>query len=475
MRTLLLGFIVLVWWGCADDNPVAPAAPETHLSIERIDLSGPNRLNSSFRLSWYGTDRDGYVVGYEFTTDQVNWYFTTVRDSVFKFELDPGSDTTDIEFYIRALDNDGNKDETPAFLRIPLKNSPPVASFDVESFPADTTFGVCTFRWNYSDPDGDATVTAAFLKVNEGAWYELDRSARMVSLRSANPSVAGSGDADVFYNTSLRKEALPISGWNNGGSNTLYLKVVDLAGRESAIDTSSGFFNKRQTSDLLLINGQPPDVNARYRQTVKAVYPAGFDAVDFAQGNGRYQPIFWVPTFSLITELYDKLIFNTDQSLFANPLTGRSALLLEFAAPVMQNYTDGGGKSMVTTSFPPGFDPAEIRGAFPVDSLSLTSGQAVIEPDSFMYPVQGNYPKLQPTTLLLGADPFVPSIDSEPIYRAGLRAFGAWKGTDIVGAARKTDGKTRQVFFSVELYRFNKDESKLRELFDQILNKDFNW
>lgn len=472
---LLLGFFTLCGTGCKEDSPVMSSPPDTHLSLERIDLSGENRLNSSVRLSWYGTDRDGYVIGYEFTTDQITWYFTRSRDSVFKFELDPGSDTTDINFYIRSLDNDGNVDETPAHLRIPLKNSPPEVRFETETFRADTTFGVCTFRWFYSDPDGDATVVSAFLKVNDGDWYELNRSAAMVSLRSATPTVAGAGEAEVFYNTSLTKENNSISGWNNGGNNTLYLKVVDLAGRESKIDTSAVFFNKRQTSDLLLINGQPPAVNAQYRNLVGAVYPGGYDAVDFALNNGRYQPVFWVPTFSLLAELYDKILFNTDQALFVNPLTGRSALLLEFAAPVMQNYTDRGGKSMVTTSFPPGFDPAEIRGAFPVDSLSQTSGQAVIEPDSFIRPTAGVYPDLRPSTLMLGVDPFVPTIDSEPFYKAGLRAFGAWKGTDVVGAVRKEGGKTRQVFFSVELYRFDRDKNALQELFNKILNTDFNW
>lgn len=474
LLAMSMGFLCF-FGSCVDEEMVGEFPPDTFISIEKIDLTGEDRLNSSVRLSWYGTDKDGYVVGYEFSIDEENWFRTEKRDSVFKFSIAAGQDSADIDFHIRAIDNEGNVDATPAYLRVPLKNSPPVVDFETDSYPTDTTFGVLTFRWNYSDPDGDNTVTNAYLRVNEGTWYEIDRSQPMISLRSDNPQTAGSTNAQVFYQTDLN--ALPdlIDGWQNDGDNILYLKVVDIAGTESTIDTASVLYNKKQNSDLLLINGQPSNVNQAYREIVNAVYSNGYDAIDFADGNGKNQPVFWNPTFTLLTEMYDKLMFNTDQSLFANPLTGQSAILLEFAAPVMQNFTDGGGKSFVTTSFPPGFDPVDIRGAFPVDSLSQTSGQAVIETDSSIYSDQAGFPSLSPTSLLLGADPFVPTIDAKPIYKAQLKAFGAWKGTDIVGVIREENGNTKQVFFGVELYRFSKDPSALNSLFDKILNEEFNW
>jgi len=472
---LLIGLIPFFMNSCKEDQPVDPVPPDTFLSIEKIDLQGDNRLNSSVRLSWYGTDIDGYIIRYEYSTDEENWFPTTTRDSVFKFPIEAGKDSTDISFFIRSVDNDEQTDPSPAFLNIPLKNSPPTVEFEQETFPGDTSFGVITFRWSYDDPDGIQTVTNAYLKVNEGSWYELDRSQVLVSLRSKQPKSTSVVDAEVFYGTDLKAESTAIQGWNNKGENTFYLKVVDLAGSESGIDTSTIVFNKNQTSDLLLINGQPGNVNEIYRKLISKVYVDGYDAIDFASKAGENQPVFWNPTFSLLTEMYDKLLFNTDQSLFANRLTGQSANLLEFAAPVMQNYTDQGGKSFVTTSFPAGFDPVDIRGAFPVDSLSRTSGQAVIEPDSTAYPLDSEYPVLQPQNLVLGVDPFVPTIDSKPFYKAQLRKFGAWKGNDVIGATREEAGKTKQVFFSVELYRLNKDPQALEKLFDRVLNTDFNW
>ncbi|MFT5158183.1 MAG: hypothetical protein ACI83I_002747 [Bacteroidia bacterium] len=468
---------VLFFWGCKDDLVVENLPPDSHISIEKIDLHGQNRLNSSVYLSWYGTDRDGYVVGYEYSLDGTTWKFTERRDSVFRFSIDAGLDTSDISFYLRAIDDHGVKDPTPALLIIPLKNSPPEANFEEKSFPTDTAYSVVTFRWNYKDPDGNHTVTKAFLKVNEGEWFELDRSKILISLRAEDTKLLGTSKADLFYDTDLNKVG-SIDGFNNGGSNVFYLKVVDIAGTESKVDTSSNLFVKHQTSDLLLIGGQPAGINALYKNFVSKSY-GNVDAVDFADDQGQYQPIFWNPTFSLLTEKYDKLVFNCDQSLFTNRLSGQSGLLLEFAAQVLQNYTNKGGKSFISTSFPAGFDPSLIRGALPVDSLSRTSGQATVVNDSFIYSFQAGLPSLQPSNLVLGLDPFVKTADAFPYYFAQITRFGAWKGTNVVGVRRtnngKVDGKTNQVFFSTELHLYNKDQAKLQQLFNHVINTELNW
>ena len=116
--------------GCDKGSPLANIPPETSIFLTDIQLTGQNRLNSVVTMYWSGEDQDGYVTGYELSFDGTDWAFTTASDSTFSFVIPSGQDTVDIPFYVRAMDNDGDVDPEPAFLRIPLKNRPPVARFD---------------------------------------------------------------------------------------------------------------------------------------------------------------------------------------------------------------------------------------------------------------------------------------------------------------------------------------------------------
>ena len=39
--------------------------PKTYLTVNSINLPEDDRLNSQTRISWWGDDPDGYIVGYE--------------------------------------------------------------------------------------------------------------------------------------------------------------------------------------------------------------------------------------------------------------------------------------------------------------------------------------------------------------------------------------------------------------------------
>ncbi len=450
-------------------------SPDTIITPESINLSGDDRLNSVVFLSWYGTDGDGYVTGYDISLDNINWEFTTQNDSTFSFTLEAGSDTTDISFYVRAYDNNGLVDPTPAYLKVPLKNTPPVALFTEKGFPADSVNIVTTFRWTASDVDGNETITKAYLKANQGDWLEIDVNENLISLVPTNPSISGPTDAFVYYGSNSTPLALPLTGLVVGDTNTFYIKVVDFANAESEPDTSSTVFVKPKTSDVLFVTGLPSGPSNIYKSTLNQTI-SNFDEADYYLNGGKYQPGYWSPTFDHILSHYSTLIFVSDESSFTNSVNGRKDVLLEFAAPSIQYFSNNGGKSFIITSFTKGQDITGIASTLPIDSLSSAVGQARLVPDSTISsPLGSGFPSLQPTFIISGVSPFYMSTDAEEVYIGHLVKQGGWTGPSTVGARRIADGKIYQYFFSVQLYKLDQQLSDLQILFDQILNNDFNW
>jgi hypothetical protein len=473
----LISFVLLLGvMGCKRTLEKLPnQAPDTVITPESINLSGDDRLNSVVFLSWYGTDPDGYVTGYEISLDNQNWLLTTSNDSIFSFTLEPGSDTTDIEFYVRSIDNEGLIDASPAFLKVPLKNSAPVATFTEKSFPPDSVNIVTTFVWEASDVDGDETIIQAFIKANEGDWLEIDVNQKQISLVPTNSTTTGTTNALVYYGTSGNAIAENLTGLRLGDTNIFYVKVVDFANAESVADTSESVFIKPKTADVLYVSGLPDGPSNIYHGAITSS-ATGYDFANYYASGGEFQPRFWSPTFDLLLTHYSTLIFTSDESSFTNAVNGRKDVLLEFAAPSIQIFTNNGGKSLVVTSFAKGQDITGITSTLPIDSLSSSVGQARLFPDSaIVSSIGAGYPDLKPTNIISGLSPFYMSTNAEEVYNAQLTAQSGWTGPTTVGARRKVNGNIYQYFFSVQLYKLDQQISNLHQLFDQILNNDFNW
>lgn len=447
--------------------------PQTQIVLDAINLTGDDRLNSVVRLSWYGTDEDGFITGYELSLDGANWEYTTEQDSLFNFELQPGSDSTDITFFVRAIDNDDQRDPTPAELIVPLKNTPPIAEFQDESFPEDTTNLVLTFRWTASDNDGDESIVSASIKVNDGDWFPIDVNQNLISLVAADPTANGATEAFVYYGSSTTPEAATISGFRNNDTNKVYIKVTDLADAESTPDTSGTYFVKPQTSDLLVIGGQSQVTFSLYRDILSTVYPS-FDYVNYVNNGGVNQPKFWNPTFQLLINQYDKLFMFGDGTLLTNPINGLKNLMLGFAAPHLQEFSNNGGKSLIVNTFSSNNDISSVVGVIPLESLPDNPGQIFIEKDSLLVPQLPDYDPLASNFNLPDIDPFNPTADAEIIYNAQLLTSPGYTGPEAVAARRSNGNNVFQVYFSVPIYQFGTTQERA-DLFDQILNNDFNW
>jgi hypothetical protein len=473
VKLFIIGSALLT--ACKKGTSNQNKAPDTFISIESINLSGENRLQTVVRLNWYGADEDGIVKGYEISIDNGTWFYTEKQDSTFRFNITSGSDTADINFQVRALDLDGLIDETPAKIRIPVRNTPPLAIIDEDIIPKVSTKCVLTFQWNATDVDGSESIRKAFIKINEGDWFEINVNNKLVSLVPENPTATGNVNCKVYYFTSSTPDIRTINGFKLNDSNRVFVKVVDVANSESPVDTSANVFVSNKTGDMLFINGQSNLIRDGYKAIFDNIYANNYDLIDFAANNGQNQPKLWNPSFTLLVNLYKKLFINTDPGLFNNPISGQNLILLEFAAPSIQSFLDNGGRMLITSTFSNGQNIDNIKSILPIENLIVSPGQVRIFPDSAIVPqVSGNYPSLKPSSTLLGIDPFVKAADAELFYTAQLTKLQGWNSDEKTIAARRIiGGKVRQVFFSVELLSFNQNPNDLTLLFNKIFNEDF--
>lgn len=171
---------VLAAYGCSEKGGgtrYPNALPDTHIS------SGPSETFPNYYVVgvfWYGTDVDGDVDHYDLAVlrgvrrgepielDSLSWHPTRANDSTFIVAADsccygdPGAEDPHyaVSYWgilVRAVDNEGGIDETPASVFFLAANELPrveiVAPHGTPPLPALCTFPY--FEWLGSDPDGD--------------------------------------------------------------------------------------------------------------------------------------------------------------------------------------------------------------------------------------------------------------------------------------------------------------------------------
>ena len=123
-------------FGCSHKLTGVPSGEKPPHTV--IFVQGPvDTVNHLVHLYWYGTDEDGYVVGYE--TKMVNpedsvaadsaWRYTTKMDTVVAVYTPQGHARP--IFYVRAVNNAGERDPHPAVETFLFRNHPPVVSWRI--------------------------------------------------------------------------------------------------------------------------------------------------------------------------------------------------------------------------------------------------------------------------------------------------------------------------------------------------------
>lgn len=213
--------------------------PETVLFV-----SGPvDTVNHVVHLHWYGSDAHGFVVGYEVrllnpaAPAESAWVGTTRTDSLLTVFTPQGY--TQPVFEVRAIDNDGARDPSPARQVFSFSNQPPIVRITQRPGPRDSTFASVTVGWSVSDPDGDPS------QVRFLVW--LDGHAD-------DPEMT---DQTMF---TMPSDRFKVNGEYLSGPRTLYVRAIDDGGMAGPVDSMTWQVKRPVTGNrarLLIVDDVP--------------------------------------------------------------------------------------------------------------------------------------------------------------------------------------------------------------------------
>ncbi len=461
----------------------ANGAPETFTIIDTIIRFGDDRLESEVALSWWGDDADGFVTGYEFTFDQIItestlWIYTDAQDSTFILAPPVGEDSADFVFHIRAIDNQGSADPSPAMLIIPVKNSPPSILIipglnnPVKSFP------VLKYYWQGSDPDGEANLLHYELFFNDTTAVPLILDKTVSSaIFEAEDAGADAFICRVYPNASEIANTETISGMQANAWNKLYVRAVDQSNAKSEFAVADSVFVKKVSSSILLVDGYTSTTNENFYAT--HLINNGFSVFDtiqiFETVSGDYtQQSADNLTQEKVFDLFDLIVW------FSND-AGNSFSL---AQKTTESFFNSGGKMLMSVYISSTFDPlSNFLDFTPISSLvDPVDTTLILDLGAQLIPAGGSYPVLQGTSIVSIVKPINLQIGASPLYDANLTAkdevtlsFTPWTGNATV-MAKKYDiaGNTNFVISTLELHKLD-GLMNMDNLFQTILTDEFGF
>ena len=220
------------------------------------------------------------------------------------------------------------------------------------------------------------------------------------------------------------------------------------------MDTSSTFYLKSKTSDLLIIAAH---FDKSLRSTYNSIINASgnqADFIDILDNEAGSNIRFWNFNFPLLIDLYPSLFWYSSDEIFSS-----GSPLLEVAISGLQPYLDNGGKLIVSAFLTGDADQSSpIFNFAPIDSISPKNGvsQARYVNGSVARPQLPNYDSLICTANIANAAPFHNSLGSTALFISEPLKLNGWDGPEVIGAkVENGSAQTNFIFFSVELHKFN--------------------
>jgi hypothetical protein len=415
--------------GCSKDyasNPVGNSPPETHIFIDHADSLAAVPYYSRV-ISWYGDDSDGKVVGYETRWPEFDTTWTWVgeieRDTV---DLPTGeSGLATWTFQVRAKDNEGAWDPTPAEVELRVKSERPWVQFMSSGTPIKETFSIATFKWKSTDPDGDETI--------KGYQYKL---ATDEDWRPGPDSLTQVEQVTLYDIPS--------------GEQSFTVRVMDGAG--AVDDTTYEWTVLEKVGQLLVIKDDNNSRADTYYESVLTGIP-----------HSTWKIFHGLPAtrsdFKRSIDLFDAVFWYIGTS---------SSARLSGAELYLRQYIDSGGKLMLVGGGVVGTRgtfPSFFLGLFAYDYLHLGGCEvhnfrinAGDQLNIHANPILPDYPDLtrDPDETLIEIDGMDPRPSAEPIYTFpyGVYTGGApstWTGSPIVGIRHPVGGPASLIVFTIPL------------------------
>lgn len=457
--------------------------PSTNLTVESINRGGDFRLSSQIRISWFGTDPDGYVIGYEYAindTSEGAWKFTVKTDSTFILPIKPGQSQDDVLFKVRAIDNDNLRDPVGARLVYPILNSRPTVAINRTQSPPDTLYSIASFGWSFNDPDGLLNISKTEVAVNDtiNGWVEIpftgsDEGELFISLEVDNSST-GEKEAQVFLGRSYSTlqvdgNNVVIPGVKVGDKNTFYVRAIDAAQEISNVDTLSWFVKEQKSKTLFLNdftgtntsealdlhlgilqeNGITPDVwtindgeVVQSRVALSAAFPTVLDPT-LKKTLAKWDHIYWISD-------------NLDRNIV-------------YAQEILSEFYRTGGTSFINIPIKDKDLGEELFNYLPVDSIG--TGRFILSRDSLVTPIPPLQAVLKSTSSRVDALPIKGISGSQTLYVGNYKTrnhFGAIRDYHGYKGVAVENPEGNLVYFAIDM-RYLNGNNNLGQLIQELV------
>ncbi|MBZ0198844.1 MAG: hypothetical protein K8H86_03185 [Ignavibacteriaceae bacterium] len=500
MKKFLLFFVFviisLLLFSCYDnpaDNPTGNLPPKTSIFLnpDSSVSSQPSRIH----LHWSGDDPDGLIIGFYFSWDGTNWIFTSSNDSIFALQI--GAVDTNYTFFVSAVDDGGNgvydksiiqnninygsepfvdknnngiydADETYtdiglidpnyASIKLPIKNSSPVISWNALSFVPDTSFPVMSFGWDASDLDGDNTIEHINIALNDtNQSVSINGAVRIVTLRVnnfANPL------ADILIDGNPNNLAgVKLPGMLLNAENKFYVQAVDISGAKSKFISLPGvdktWYVKQPKSNFIIVDdyGTLDDAESFYYKMLDSLGLNGkYDVYNYKKNLPPYLNV----TFRETVKLFKYVFWYSD----TNPS-------LDLANGTTQKFLDGGGKIFFSMQFPSSVDLSFLQGFLPILADSSSSKSTLFSNVVISAAATApEYPDLFTSLNIFRPRAFYLSdIGVTPVYY--------FPNNELKGHIGFKNSPETLFFIGLPLHRLNGGSANVKTLMNKVLLDDF--